>query len=96
MSEEENIRDVFIRRFFEPTFIDLRPYDYSFQDEEKIDWWLTRFSEYRSRLIEEIEGLEKEFGKGTLPKKDGKTYATNDFKKGYKSAIEKIIALLKK
>ncbi len=38
--QREEIKEEFLRRFFEPTFVDLRPYDSSYKDEEKIDYWL--------------------------------------------------------
>lgn len=57
--QKEKIREEFLQRFFEPTFIDyLRPYDTSFRDEEKIDWWLSiidkELEEERNKILTKV------------------------------------------
>lgn len=59
MPDLEKLREEFIRQFFEPTFVDNRPYDLSHRDEEKIDWWLSNFSSYQEQLKERVGVLKK-------------------------------------
>ena len=62
----EEWREEFLREFFEPTFIDLRPYDYSEKDVAKIDWWLAKLTSAYEKGKEEstketMQSLKKEW-----------------------------------
>lgn len=62
---------------------------------EIADFFISKFESLQKSLLEEVENVG-DFGEGTYPEKDGKVYATKDFKIGYSAAKDDIKALLTK
>lgn len=84
--QKEKIREEFLQRFFEPTFIDSKPYDVSNKDEEKIDWWL-------SILDKELEEEQNKIITKVMEHAQQNTYEGEEARV-YKTTMDEVIDLI--
>ena len=62
----KELREEFLQRFFEHTFVDLKPYDNSFRDDEMIDWWLSKIDSLKSELVGRLEENKRRIDNGLI------------------------------
>jgi len=60
LTNEYKLEEEYLHKFHECTFIDLKPYDQSHKDDEKIDWWIKKLHESHKRYAEWLVGLLEE------------------------------------
>ena len=57
MKDPQKVKERFLQKFFEPTFLDSQTYSTTSKDEEMIEWWLKEIDQVLREKREEVEVL---------------------------------------